>query len=44
MNQIIIELMKSWDERNGNVNTTQSILEWIKETNDKVEVHIEKFH
>lgn len=42
MNQIIIELMKSWDERNGNVNTTQSILEWIKETNDKVEVHIEK--
>ena len=42
MEKITYEIINSWIKKEGNVNSTQSILEWIKETNDKIEVHIEK--
>ncbi|MBR2677367.1 MAG: NDP-hexose 2,3-dehydratase family protein [Solobacterium sp.] len=37
-----LELLRSWADRKGNVNTLPEILEWIRERNSRLKVRIEK--
>lgn len=41
MNQMMIKFLDSWKRTEGNVNTTEDLLSWIKELNEntKVEIH-----
>lgn len=42
MNQIMLKLLASWQHRDGNVNTTKELLDWIHELNTTTKVLIDK--
>lgn len=42
MENMTLEVIKSWNNIEGNVNTTQELLDWIKEFNEKTDVSIQK--
>ena len=42
MEKICAEIMRSWEDREGNVNSMQSIMEWINDRNKGLKVNIEK--
>lgn len=40
--EIIIDIIDSWENKIGNINTTGELLNWIKELNTNTSVHIEE--
>lgn len=42
MEEIVFKLVKSWANEKGNVNTTEELLEWIKELNENTYVSIKE--
>lgn len=42
MDNLCFEIIKSWGDREGNVNSLDSIRKWIDNRNTKLKVNIEK--
>ncbi|MBQ8326193.1 MAG: NDP-hexose 2,3-dehydratase family protein [Lachnospiraceae bacterium] len=40
MNQIMLKLLDSWSNREGNVNSTKELLDWIQQLNETTKVEI----
>ena len=40
--ELVSDFIESWENRNGNVNSTSDILDWIKEINNNTLVKIEE--
>lgn len=42
MRETIIKFIESWRDQEGNVNSTQAIINWVQKLNDTIEVNIHK--